>query len=105
MLTDFIAAPLGEDIVLRNSAVKKAGNIVQTQLASLEYAPGFGIDLEFFLLSEISFQNESFRTYVIERLTYHQVNVVEVLEVLEEFMAKVTFQVDHLPSQQGGLIE
>lgn len=94
----------GKDLIIEDSAAPKAANVVGTQIGSLIYAPEFGADLKYFLQSELEFQNESFKAYLIERLTLHQVNVAQVTELVESFTTTFNFKVGdgQLPSE--GLI-
>ena len=92
------------DITLANSIVNKAANVLQIQLGTLEYAPDFGIDLEFFLDPDLQFQNDSFKSYLIQRLSELHVNVNQVLDTLEQFYLKFTFIVGDIEST-GGLIK
>lgn len=92
------------DITLIDTQVYKAKNVLQCQLGSLEYAKDFGIDLEFFLDPDLQFQNDSFKAYLIQRLSESHVNVNEVLESLEDFILKFIFSVGESQST-GGFIK
>lgn len=91
------------DLFVQNAQTSKAANVLQTQLGSLEYAPNFGIDLEFFLDEDLQFQNESFKAYLIQRLSEHHINVNQVVETVERFYRQFTFVVGET-SRSGGLI-
>jgi hypothetical protein len=82
------------DLVLTDTVLMKATNLLSTQLASLEYAPDFGVDFRFFIESNLQFQNESFKAYLVERLTQNQINVSDVLERMEALYQQFTFHVD-----------
>ena len=71
-------AEITTDIKFYDSSVKKAENVLSTQLGTLDYAPDFGIDMNFFLSERFRFQNEAFRAYLIKRLAEHSINVSEV---------------------------
>jgi hypothetical protein len=88
-----IVATNGPDLGIARTDVSRAGNVLSVQLASLEYAPNFGIDLKFFLESEYQLQNESFKAYCVERLLAHQVNVVNALEVLRQLDKSFIFDI------------
>lgn len=75
-----------------DTQVGKAGNLLAVQLGYLEYLPDFGIDLEYFLSEDFRFQNESFKAYLVERLATNGINISQVLEILETFSAKYTFE-------------
>lgn len=94
----------GGDLVLANSLVPKATNLLQVQIGSLEYASDFGIDLEFFLDPDFQFQNESFKSYLIQRLSENHVNVNQVTDLLQQFFLKWTFVVGDAGSN-GGFIK
>lgn len=93
------------DLVVLDAQTPKAANVLQVQLGTLEYAPEFGIDLEFFLDEDFQFQNESFKSYLIQRLSEHHVNVNQVLEALEQFYLQFTFVVGDVAIKSGGFIK
>lgn len=94
----------GRDIGFADTAVVKAGNVVSTQLGSLEYAPEFGVDLRFFIQDKIQFQNASFRSYIVERLSQAEINVSNVTEVIESFMSRFTYSVGNTGDKIKGMI-
>jgi hypothetical protein len=95
---------IGEDLNLFDTQISKAANILSVQVGSLEYEPDFGIDLRFFLDEGFKFQNDSFKAYLIERLSAQGVNVNSVTETLESLFKKYTFEVGNDSSGSGGLI-
>lgn len=94
----------GKDLGFSDTVTIKAANVLSVQLGKLEYAQTFGVDFRFFLSSDFQFQNESFKAYLIERLTQHQINVAEVIEVLEALSAKYTYKVGDPNRNTEGLI-
>lgn len=102
-MKDIISANNGEDLGVQDSIVPKAGNILSVQQASLKYAQDLGVDLAYFLSPEFQFQNDSFKSYLVQRLTEQQVNVSKVIETLEAFIQRLTFVVAETKNT-GGLI-
>lgn len=96
---------ISSDLSVMDAQVSKAANVLQVQIGELEYAPEFGIDLAFFLDEELQFQNESFKSYLIQRLSEHHVNVNQVIEALETFYMQLTFQVGEAETRSGGFIK
>lgn len=93
----------GEDLQIKDSQTPKAANVLSTQLASLEYAPALGVDLAYFLADGFQFQNESFKSYLLQRLAEHSVDVFSVVEVVEDLYTRFVFNV--APQEQTkGLI-
>jgi hypothetical protein len=70
------------DIRIYDANVSKAENVLSVQLGNLYYAPDFGIDLRYFLSEDFEFTNESFRSYCLQRLTEHYIDVVSVSETV-----------------------
>lgn len=96
----------GRDIGIQDSAVPKAANVLSVQLGSLEYAPTFGVDLDYFLQSGLQFQNESFKGYLVQRLTESQVKVAEVETMIEKLYQENTISVAAADEDtSGGLIK
>jgi hypothetical protein len=95
---------ISTDLVMADAQNPKAANVLSVQLGDLEYAPTFGIDIEFFIDPEFQFQNESFKSYLIQRLSEHHVNVNEVLETVEKFSMTYHFFVGEPESITEGFI-
>lgn len=92
------------DLSIMESQAPKAANVLQVQIGDLEYAPAFGIDLAFFLDPDFNFQNESFKAYLIQRLSEHNVNVNSVIDMLDRFSQQLTFRVGDAGEKTGGFI-
>lgn len=103
-MKDIIECNNGADLLVLDSVVAKAGNVLAIQLGSLEYAKDFGVDLTFFLTSEFQFQNDSFKAYLVQRLTESQVNVAEVIDTLDKLFETYAFTVGEPDPSSGGLI-
>ncbi len=105
-MIDIVAVGEGEggDIRVFDAQTSKAANVLGVQLGKLEYAPDFGVDLEFFIQEDFQFQNESFKSYLIQRLSEHHVNVNEVIEEFESLFEKLTFVVGDADKNTGGFI-
>lgn len=84
---------VGNDIGLANTNTERAGNILSVQLGSLEYLPLFGIDLAYFLSEDFRFQNESFRSYLIETLANNGINVSSVTEAVDKLFTQLNIEV------------
>lgn len=93
---------ISTDLNVQDAQTSKAQNVLQVQIGALEYAPDFGIDLEFFLDPDLQFQNESFKSYLVQRLSEHHVNVNQVLESLEQFYLQYTFSVGDAQKNNSG---
>ncbi len=103
-MIDIVEIKNGFDLQLADSVVSKAGNVVSVQLGDLEYAPSFGVDLKYFIESNFQIQNSSFKSYLIERLTQHQINVAQCASQVERLFEKLTFFVDDANKTQEGMI-
>jgi hypothetical protein len=104
-MMDIVVIEDGLDLGIADTAVSKAANVLSIQLGDLEYEPTFGVDLKYFLNSEIKFQNASFKAYLIQRLTEHLVNVAQVVETVEAIYAKYSFYVGSANDIAKGLIQ
>jgi hypothetical protein len=103
-MLDIVRIEDGFDLGFGDTATVKAANVLSVQLGALEYAPNFGVDFRFFLQSDFQFQNESFKSYLIERLTQHQINVGSVTEVLESLYGRYIFKVGDAQQKAEGFI-
>ncbi len=93
------------DLVLLDTQTAKAANVFQVQIGDLEYSPEFGIDIAFFINPDLQFQNESFKSYLVQRLSENHVNVNQVTEVLEKLYLQYGFVVGDSETNTGGFIK
>lgn len=94
---------LTDDLQMADSSVRKAENVVATQLGKLTYAPDFGVDLRYFLNPDFQFENEAFKSYILQRLAEASIDVATVTETVETLYSENTFNL--LPDDQGdGLV-
>lgn len=100
-MIDIISADDGLDIGLYDTQTTRAANILSIQLGSLEYLPDFGIDLKYFLREDFSFQNESFKAYLIEVLANNGINVTSVLDEVMALHSKYTFNLAPIENDSG----
>jgi trans-2-enoyl-CoA reductase len=103
-MLDIVKIEDGKDLQIADSAVPKAANVIGTQLASLEYAPNLGVDLKYFLQSDFQIPVLSFKTYLVQRLLQHQVNVSQCVSQIEALFNQFTFFVDDANKDAKGLI-
>lgn len=92
-MRDILTLVDGKDIGLSLTTLPRAANVVAVQLGELEYAPTFGVDKRYFLNTDVLFPNDSFKAYLIKRLTEHRINVAEVLERFSALFATYRFQI------------
>lgn len=102
-MLDALTPIQGKDLPVLDSIAPKAGNVVNIQLGSLDFSPNFGVDLKYFITDEFQFQATSFKAYLVQRLTQHQVNVAQVVSILDGFTQKNTFTVGEIQSATGGI--
>lgn len=88
---------VGEDMGFYDTQTVRAQNILSIQLQTLIYAPDFGIDLKYFLSEEFRFQDESFQSYLIQRLANYSINVSS-LAVDPDFLS-VAYQFNLTPAE------
>ena len=98
-MKDIVSLNQGEDMGLFDTQTSKAANILSVQFGGLEYAPDLGIDLRFFLSDSFQFQNESFRSYLIQVLANRGINVASVTETIENLFTRLNF---NLSQDQAG---
>jgi len=96
---------ISTDLAIADTQVPKAANLFRVQIGALEYAKNFGIDLKFFIDENFQFQNESFKSYLIQRLSESHVDVNQVRDTLEKFYLQYTFVVGGTNVETGGFIK
>lgn len=102
-MIDIVSATPGLDLGIFDTDTTKAANILSIQEGVLEYAPLLGIDLKYFLSEDFSFQNASFKAYLVERLANNRINVSSVLEQVENLYSILTFKLS-AEDKTSGLI-
>lgn len=76
-----------------DSQTPRAANILSVQYGSLEYEPELGIDLDFFLSEQFRFENEAFKSYLIQVLANRGINVSSVVETIESLFNQMTIYI------------
>lgn len=104
MNLDIVEIANGKDLGIAKTDVTKAANVLSIQLGSLQYASDFGVDFRYFLTENFQFQNESFKAYLVDRLTIHQINVSNVIDTLEALFLKFTIFVGDEANDVKGFI-
>ncbi len=102
-MIDIVA--VSDDLIIFDAETPKAGNVLSVQLGALEYAKDFGIDIKFFIDENFQFQNESFKSYLIQRLAESHINVNSVMQTVEALVMDLTFSVGDADKHTGGLIK
>jgi phosphomannomutase len=92
-MIDIVSNHDGEDMGVFDTQTSKAANILSVQLGALEYQPELGIDLKYFLSEDFRFQNESFKAYLIQVLASNGINVASVVDTVETFLTRFTFNI------------
>jgi hypothetical protein len=98
-MTDIVST--GDDIGLFDTQTTRAANILSVQVGALEYAQDLGIDLRYFLSENFRFQNESFKSYLIQVLANRGVNVASVGETVETLFRRLDFNLSQDESGDG----
>jgi len=104
-MMDIVSFEDGLDLGIQDSIVPKAANLLQVQLGSLDYAPDFGVDLRYFITSNFQFQNETFKSYLIERMMQNQINVADVTETLDTLFETFGWSVGEAAAPVSGFIK
>jgi len=94
--------PSSNDLGILDNDSPRAKNILNVQVNTLYYAPDLGIDLKYFLNEDFRFQTESFKAYLIEKLSNYSINVASVDDVVENLHRQFTFNLT--PSESDGTL-
>jgi len=102
-MLDLINMVDGEDLHYQHNVAMKAGNVISVQLGSLDFKPDFGSDLKYFLQEDLKFQTESFKSYLVGRLSEYRIQVNATVSIVENFTNK--FVMDVGQTEIKGLME
>lgn len=78
-----------------DTLIYKARNILSTQIASLAYAPDFGIDYDLFFGEDYTIQNQTFQAYAISKLSENGINPLDVLDTKGTFDEVLNIQIEN----------
>jgi hypothetical protein len=92
------------DFSILNTDIKKAENVLTTQLGYLKFASDFGTDLAYFLSEDFVFQNDAFRSYLLQRLAQSGVDVSTVTNTFDNFISTYIINLSS-KSESGQLIK
>lgn len=92
-MIDIVSWETGKDLGVLDTSTPRAANILSVQVGDLEYAQELGIDLKYFLSEDFQFQNASFKAYCVQVLANNGINVATVLETVETFQNRMTFNI------------
>lgn len=84
-----------------DAQTERAKNLLAVQLGSLEYAFDVGIDLRFFLSEDFKFENEAFKSYLIEVLASKGINVSTVTEQVQALFTDLTISITPAETSTG----
>ncbi len=102
-MIDIIGLTDTGDLKLYDTQTEKGKNVLSVQLGALQYAPDFGIDLKYFLSEDYKFQNESFKSYLVQILAENGINVATVIETVQNLAEEYEFKITP-PESSGSLI-
>ena len=94
--------PSSNDLGILDNDAPRASNILSVQINTLYYAPDLGIDLKYFLSEDFRFQTDSFKAYLIEKLSNYSINVASIDEVVENLHRQFNFNLT--PSESDGTL-
>lgn len=102
-MLDLINMVDGDDLHIDHNLAMKAGNVIGVQIGSLDYKTDFGSDLRYFLQEDLKFQTESFKSYLVGRLSEYRIQVNETVSIVEQFANKFALGVGQ--TEIKGLME
>lgn len=103
-MRDIVLIEDGRDMRVEDSIVPKAANLLSSQLGRLIYAEDFGVDIAFFLDNPIVFENESFKSYLIQQLAQRNINTIDAINIVENLYAELTLSLQDNQDNNEGFI-
>lgn len=100
-MLDIVDVKDGQDLVLVDSDVMRAANVLQVQIGDLEYAPWWGVDTKQFITSHVRFQTSVVLAHYLERLAQSQINVSDSLAVAHSLYHEYVLSIGSPPGQEG----
>lgn len=103
MMKDMQYDAAKNDLVFVSSEVPRAANLIDIQTGQLVYAPDWGVDKAYFLNPDYRIQAESFEAYLLQRIAFWGMNVINFMAVQGKFMRDMVFQFAE-PSDKSNLM-
>ena len=80
-----------KDLVIVSSELPRAANLIDVQLGQLYYQPDWGVDLAYFLNPDYEIQAESFEAYLLQRIGFWGMNVINFAAKQGRFLREMSF--------------
>ncbi|MDR0676297.1 MAG: hypothetical protein LBF97_04585 [Elusimicrobiota bacterium] len=93
-MLDLTGGLKNNDLELKDTNIYRAKNLFDIQQGSLHYFQDWGIDLEYFFSPDLKFQNESFATYLQQKITEWGMIVESVKEILNNFLDNISIKIE-----------
>ncbi len=80
-----------KDLVTLVSELPRAANLIDDPLRQWKYHPPWGVDKAYFLNPDYEIQAESFEAYLLQRLGFWGMNVVDFIAKQTRFVREMIF--------------
>lgn len=103
MIKDVQYDAVKNDLVIVSSELPRAANLIDVQLGDLEYQPDWGVDLAYFLNPDYEIQAESFESYLLQRIAFWGMNVLDFVASQHKFTRDMIFRFGQ-PKEDNSLL-
>lgn len=103
MIKDVHYSSLHNDLEFVASELPRAENLITTQLGDLVYQPDWGVDLAYFLNPNYTIQAEAFESYLLQRIGFWGMNVLEFIAKQSKFIREMIFNFGE-PTENNNLM-
>ena len=79
------------DLEFEAGQLPRAENLITVQTGDIDYAPTWGVDLAYFLNPDYKIQAESFEAYLLQRIGFWGMNVLELIAKQGKFVRNMLF--------------
>lgn len=79
------------DLEFLSSELPRAENLISTQVGDLYYRQDWGVDLAYFLNPDYTIQAEAFESYLLQRIGYWGMNVINFVAEQGKFIRQMIF--------------
>ena len=94
---------LHNDLEFVASELLRAENLITTQLGDLVYQPDWGVDLAYFVNPNYTIQAEAFESYLLQRIGFWGMNVLEFIAKQSKFIREMIFNFGE-PTENNNLM-
>ncbi|MDR0676045.1 MAG: hypothetical protein LBF97_03275 [Elusimicrobiota bacterium] len=83
------------DLELKNATVYRVKNLFDIQQGDLIYLQDWGVDLNYWILDDLKFQDMTFIAYLQSRCIDYAIQIENIETVIQEFISRIKMSINN----------